>query len=110
METANTHQPVEALKEIARFCGQHKLHLISDEIYAKSEFENPKAPAAVPFTSILSLDLADRIDSQLVHVAYGASKDFCANGLRLGMLHTRNQGLLAAIAGTKYVLSVIFWL
>ncbi|KAK4098344.1 putative aminotransferase class I and II family protein [Parathielavia hyrcaniae] len=93
--------PVETLKAIASFCGQHKLHLISDEIYANSVFENPRAPAAVPFTSVLALDLADRIDAQLVHVTYGASKDFCANGLRLGMLHTRNQGLLAAIAGTS---------
>ncbi|KAK4126480.1 putative aminotransferase class I and II family protein [Parathielavia appendiculata] len=62
---------------------------------------NPRAPAPVPFTSILALNLADRIDPQLVHLAYGASKDFCANGLRLGMLYTRNQGLLAAIAGTS---------
>jgi hypothetical protein len=49
------------------------------------------------------LDLADRIDPQLVHVAYGASKDFCANGLGLGMLHTKNKGLQAAAAGTRQV-------
>ncbi|KAK4226579.1 putative 1-aminocyclopropane-1-carboxylate synthase [Podospora fimiseda] len=90
--------PVETIKEIASFCGRHNLHLISDEIYAKSVFRNPKAPNAIPFTSILSLDLTDRIDSQLVHVTYGASKDFCANGLRLGMLYTRNEGLMSAIA------------
>ncbi|KAK4244483.1 putative aminotransferase [Corynascus novoguineensis] len=93
--------PVETIKEIASFCGRHGLHLISDEIYAKSVFVNPRAPSPVPFTSVLALDLTDRIDSHLVHVAYGASKDFCANGLRLGMLHTRNQGLLAVIAGTS---------
>ncbi len=55
----------------------------------------------MPFTSILSLDIADRIDPQLVHVTYGASKDFCANGLRLGMLHTTNQGLQGAVAGMR---------
>ncbi|KAL2193660.1 putative aminotransferase class I and II family protein [Corynascus similis CBS 632.67] len=93
--------PVETIEEIASFCGRHGLHLISDEIYAKSVFVNPRAPGPVPFTSVLALDLTDRIDSHLVHVAYGASKDFCANGLRLGMLHTRNQGLLAVIAGTS---------
>ncbi|KAK4161058.1 putative 1-aminocyclopropane-1-carboxylate synthase [Cladorrhinum sp. PSN259] len=90
--------PVETIKEIASFCGEHNIHLISDEIYAKSVFSNPKAPKAVPFTSILNLDLTDRIDSQLVHVTYGASKDFCANGLRLGMLYTRNKGVMSAIA------------
>ncbi|KAL2267249.1 hypothetical protein VTJ83DRAFT_4526 [Remersonia thermophila] len=93
--------PAETLLEIASFCGRHGLHLISDEIYAKSVFQNPKARSPVPFVSILSLDLADRIDSQLVHVLYGASKDFCANGLRLGMLYSRNQGLQAAIASTS---------
>jgi len=92
---------VEAIKEIARFCGHHQLHLISDEIYAKSVFSNPKAPDAVPFTSILSLDLADLIDSRLVHVAYGASKDFCANGLRLGMLYTQNKGVMEAVSSTR---------
>ncbi|KAK3987206.1 putative 1-aminocyclopropane-1-carboxylate synthase [Cladorrhinum sp. PSN332] len=90
--------PVETLKEIASFCARHNLHLISDEIYAQSVFSNPKAPNAVPFTSILNLDLADRIDSRLVHVTYGASKDFCANGLRLGMLYTRNKGLMSVAA------------
>ncbi|KAL1843051.1 hypothetical protein VTJ49DRAFT_3186 [Mycothermus thermophilus] len=93
--------PVETLLEIASFCGRHGLHLISDEIYAKSVFSNPRARSSAPFASILSIDLTDRIDSQLVHVLYGASKDFCANGLRLGILHTRNQGLQAAIASTS---------
>ncbi|KAL2259214.1 hypothetical protein VTK26DRAFT_7184 [Humicola hyalothermophila] len=93
--------PVETIQEIASFCGRHNLHLISDEIYANSVFENPQALGAVPFTSVLSLDLADRIDPQLVHVTYGASKDFCANGLRLGALYTRNQGLLGAIPSTS---------
>jgi aspartate/methionine/tyrosine aminotransferase len=102
MDTTEPSQPVETLKEIASFCGRHKLHLISDEIYAKFVFENPKAPGRVPFTSILALDLADRIDPQIVHVAYGASKDFCASGLRLNMLHTRNKGFLDVIAGTRY--------
>ncbi len=97
----NSAQSAEALRQIASFCGQHKLHLISDEIYANSVFENPKAPDPVPFTSVLSLDLADRIDPRLLHVAYGASKDFCSNGLRLGMLHTRNQGLQAVLTGTR---------
>ncbi|KAL2164912.1 hypothetical protein VTH06DRAFT_208 [Thermothelomyces fergusii] len=93
--------PAEAVKEIAGFCGRHGLHLISDEIYANSVFENPQGPSPVPFTSVLALDLDDRIDPNLVHVVYGASKDFCANGLRLGMLHTRNKGLLDVIAGTS---------
>ncbi|KAK4237343.1 putative aminotransferase [Achaetomium macrosporum] len=95
----NPHNPLGRC--YAAFCGRHSLHLISDEIYANSVFDNPQAPGPVPFTSILALDFADQIDPQLIHVAYGASKDFCANGLRLGMLYTKNRGLQAAVAGTS---------
>lgn len=65
--------PVKTLKAIARFCDRHKLHLISDEVYASCVFETDD-PEAVPFTSILSLDLNGLIDPNLVHVLYGFSK------------------------------------
>jgi aspartate/methionine/tyrosine aminotransferase len=65
--------PVETLKAIARFCQKHSLHLISDEVYASCVFETDD-PDAVPFTSILSLDLVGLIDPNLVHVLYGFSK------------------------------------
>jgi len=89
---------VATLKRIVQFCAKHKLHLISDEIYALSVFENPKAAKPVPFTSILELDLSGLIDPQLVHMVYGPSKDFCANGFRMGMLYSRNEGLLKAVS------------
>lgn len=49
----------------------------------------------VPFTSILSIDLEKEAgcDPARVHHLYGASKDFCMNGLRIGVLHTRNAAL-----------------
>jgi len=83
--------------ETARFCAVNNLHLISNEIYAKSVFD-AKRPGIPAFSSILSLNLEGIIDSSLVHVVYGASKDFCANGLRLGVLQTRNVGLLESVA------------
>lgn len=57
-----------------RFCQKHSLHLISDEIYALSIWENPDAPDAPGFTSILSIDTNDLIDPSLVHVLWGMSK------------------------------------
>ncbi|KAJ5086906.1 hypothetical protein NUU61_008213 [Penicillium alfredii] len=65
--------PVKTLEEIARFCNKHRLHLISDEVYASCVFDSGD-PNATPFTSILSLDLARLIDPSLVHVLYGFSK------------------------------------
>uniref|UniRef100_A0A8H7K144 Aminotransferase class I/classII large domain-containing protein n=1 Tax=Bionectria ochroleuca TaxID=29856 RepID=A0A8H7K144_BIOOC len=51
-----------------------------------------------PFVSTLSLDLQGIIDQNRHHVLYGASKDFCANGLRLGVVCTRNKGIIGAIS------------
>lgn len=90
--------PSSTLKAVAKFCGDHGLHLICDEIYALSVFSNKNNPEAKTFTSILSVDLEGLIDDNMVHVMYGPSKDFCANGLRLGALCSKNEGLIGAVA------------
>ncbi|EED13704.1 acc synthase, putative [Talaromyces stipitatus ATCC 10500] len=90
--------PQETLLEMAAFCGRNGIHLISDEIYAHSVFDNPALHHWPVFTSILALDISSHIDKSMVHVLYGASKDFCVNGLRLGLLYSRNAALLGAIS------------
>lgn len=65
--------PQETLKEIMRFCESHKLHLISDEVYALSVF-NQDDPNLPNFTSVLSFDPKDLIDINRLHVIYGFSK------------------------------------
>ena len=66
--------PREVLIELMKFCQRHQIHLISDEIYALSEWQNPEAPDAVTFTSVLSFDTTGIIDPTLVHVLWGMSK------------------------------------
>ena len=83
------------------------MHLIIDQIFAKSVYNNPKACEAAPFTSTLSLDLSDRIDPQFVHIAYGMGKDFCATGLRVGVLHSRNEGLVRAVSSIWFVVLIL---
>ncbi|KAJ5939718.1 Pyridoxal phosphate-dependent transferase major region subdomain 2 [Penicillium verhagenii] len=101
---SNPHNPLgkcyspETIKEIARFCAKYDLHLICDEIYANSVFVNDDKPEAQQFESVLSMNLDNIISKYRVHVMYGMSKDFCANGLRLGVLQTRNNDLLEAVA------------
>ncbi|KAF5603999.1 plp-dependent transferase [Fusarium pseudocircinatum] len=90
--------PSDTLETFASICSERDLHLISDEIYATSVFPNPSVPKAVPFVSTLSLDLEGVIDKSRHHVLYGASKDFCANGLRLGFVCTRNEGIMGALS------------
>ncbi|KAG5759279.1 hypothetical protein H9Q72_012592 [Fusarium xylarioides] len=108
---SNPHNPLgrcyppETLEVFASICDQRDLHFISDEIYAKSTFQNPAMPEAVPFISTMSLDFSGIIDPKRHHVLYGASKDFCANGLRLGLVCTRNQGIMGALSS----ISIFSW-
>eukprot|EP00798_Chlamydomonas_sp_ICE-L_P025313 gene25313-10969_t len=44
--------------------------------------------------------------ARLLHVVYGLSKDFCASGLRVGCLHSRNDEIRQAVEGLSYYTSV----
>ncbi|KAI5793414.1 pyridoxal phosphate-dependent transferase [Pyronema domesticum] len=97
MMVVNPHNPLgrcyppETLKAIMALCQKHQIHLLSDEIYALSLYTNPSASDAPGFTSILSLSTSGLIDPSLVHVLYGMSKDFGANGFRLGAFVSQNN-------------------
>jgi aspartate/methionine/tyrosine aminotransferase len=60
-----------------KFCERHKLHLISDEIYALSVWESPDLPDPVPFKSVLSINAAQIMDPGKIHVVWGLSKVRC---------------------------------
>ena len=99
-----------------KFCQKYKIHLISDEIYALSVWQNPEVPDAFTFDSVLSINTSGIIDPALVHVLWGISKvyfaechtrlkpnkfffkDFGANGLRIGCIISQNNtSLLDAV-------------
>ncbi|KFA64771.1 hypothetical protein S40285_01382 [Stachybotrys chlorohalonatus IBT 40285] len=79
---------------------KHRVHLISDEIYACSVFDSGE-PDAVPYTPILSIDSSEFIEPEFLHVTYGLSKDFGSPGLSLGGIVTRSRPLLRAIDAVK---------
>lgn len=54
-------------------CQKHKIHLISDEVYALSIFDSGDSNA-LPFTSVLAIDSTDLIRPDYLHVLYGMSK------------------------------------
>ena len=85
-----------ALLAYIALCAKYSIHLVSDEIYALSVWGDT-SHGAEPFTSILSIDLAGLIDPNLVHVLWGVSKDFGANGLRLGCIITTNAAFKEAM-------------
>jgi 1-aminocyclopropane-1-carboxylate synthase len=83
-----------------RLCEKYKLHLISDEIYAFTLYPPTDASNAPPFKSILSIE--PQMNPEYIHVAYGASKDFVMNGLRLGFIHTTNPRVKAAYSDMAF--------
>jgi xeroderma pigmentosum group C-complementing protein len=97
----NPHNPLgrcyprETLEALLRFCQKYQIHLISDEIYAMSVYEDDDFDSG--FVSILSIDPTKLgVDPALIHVLYGMSKDFAAAGLRLGCLISQNQKFMQA--------------
>lgn len=119
----NPHNPLgrtyprETLLAYAKFCEERDLHLVSDEIYAMSVWDNAAFPHALPFTSMLSLDVEKEVQAEVggafsfdkarLHVVYGMSKDFCANGLRVGALISQaNPLLLRAMAATSMLMKI----
>lgn len=64
----------DVLKAYLTMCQRLGIHFISDEIYALSTWDNPQALDQHGFTSILSLDVAQYIDPNRVHVLWGSSK------------------------------------
>ncbi|KAM0272615.1 hypothetical protein ACHAQH_008606 [Verticillium albo-atrum] len=104
----NPHNPLgrcysrSVVEGYMRFCQKYSLHLLSDEIYALSVWDNPDAADAPEFASALSIDTNDLIDPDLVHVLWGMSKDFGSNGIRLGCIVSRNEAFQQAIEANSY--------
>ncbi|KAI8363515.1 pyridoxal phosphate-dependent transferase [Mortierella sp. GBAus27b] len=97
---SNPHNPLgriysrELIIEFLKFASRNRLHILFDEIYALSVYDKyltgaarKEQPDKTPFTSVLSLpNIEDYCEKELIHVAYGMSKDFCLNGFRCGCL------------------------
>nr|XP_024370843.1 1-aminocyclopropane-1-carboxylate synthase-like isoform X2 [Physcomitrium patens] len=93
-----TLYPEATLKELLLWAVKRGLHVLSDEIYANSKF----GPSVDEFVSMEKVTknavmeglLSAETAAELVHTAYGMSKDFGMNGFRVGCLHTKNKDLL----------------
>ena len=108
--------PREVMIEYMRLCQKYKIHLISDEIYAFTTFPTEDIPNPTPFVSLLNIKTDGIIDPELCHVVHGMSKvgailtftnqqDFCANGLRFGVLISQaNTDLLKVLRAIGYQL------
>ncbi|KAK3813025.1 MAG: pyridoxal phosphate-dependent transferase [Benniella sp.] len=118
---SNPHNPLgrnysrKVIIEFLKFASKNRLHILFDEIYALSVFDQfltgaakDEQPDRTPFISVLSLpNIEDYCPRELVHVAYGVSKDFCLNGFRCGCLVSPwNKDLIDAMRS----ISVFTWI
>lgn len=97
--------PEGELRDMMAWCLENKVHFVSDEIYALSVFgaEGPPFVSAEQVVAREAASLPGGEDAaNLVHVIFGMSKDFCASGLRLGCLHSRNEALNSALVNLAY--------
>nr|XP_058925910.1 1-aminocyclopropane-1-carboxylate synthase-like protein 1 isoform X2 [Kogia breviceps] len=79
------------LQEYLKFAKRHELHVMVDEVYMLSVFEE-----SVGYHSVLSLERLP--DPQRTHVMWATSKDFGMSGLRFGTLYTENQDVATAVS------------
>ncbi|KAM5248417.1 putative inactive 1-aminocyclopropane-1-carboxylate synthase-like protein 2 [Ctenodactylus gundi] len=85
-----------SVKEYLDFAKRNHLHVIVDEIYMLSVFDE-----SVTFHSVLSMDsLPDPIRT---HVIWGTSKDFGISGFRFGALYTHNKEVASAMGTFGYL-------
>lgn len=95
---SNPHNPLgrcysrASLLGLMSLCSKFDMHFISDEVYALSVWENrvDRYPMPVHFESCLSLDTVD-IAPDRIHAIWGLSKDFGANGLRIGAIISQSN-------------------
>lgn len=80
----------ETLYDLLDFVTERNLHLISDEIHAGSTY------GTEGFVSVAELLETEDFDKNRVHIVYGLSKDLSLAGLRVGLIYSYNENVLAA--------------
>ncbi|CAF3668883.1 unnamed protein product [Rotaria sp. Silwood1] len=86
----------QTIQPILQFAAEKNLHVIIDEIYAFSIFENEK-----PFQSMLNY--TSIIDPKRTHFVWSLSKDFALSGLRIGVLYAGSNELCSAGAAANFI-------
>lgn len=90
----------EELEMMAAFCLKNNIHLIVDEIYMLSVYDED-----TKFKSVLSIKNFEKY-RDIIHVVWGFSKDFSLSGFRVGVAITKNTALQTSLTLTEYYTSV----
>ncbi|KAJ4826883.1 1-aminocyclopropane-1-carboxylate synthase 9 [Turnera subulata] len=103
------------LNHIISFAIAKNIHIVSDEIYSGTVFDNPdfiSITEALMDRNTENSDIRDRI-----HIVYSLSKDLGFPGFRVGMIYSSNEAVVSAAtkmssfglvsSQTQYLLSVM---
>jgi aspartate/methionine/tyrosine aminotransferase len=86
----------ETIEPVLKFAAEKELHVIIDEIYSLSLFENQKSfQSVLNYTSI--------VDQERTHFVWSISKDFALSGLRLGVVYAGSKDLCIPGAGLNFI-------
>ncbi|KAG6476579.1 probable aminotransferase ACS12 [Zingiber officinale] len=80
----------ETLLDIIDFATEKNIHVIADETFAGSIHGNEV------FVSMAEVLNTDGVDRTRVHIVYSLSKVFCIPGVRVGIVYSFNECVLAA--------------
>nr|BCS80024.1 1-aminocyclopropane-1-carboxylic acid synthase [Portulaca umbraticola] len=75
----------ETLTSVLAFTQEKNIHLVSDEIYGATVFNQPR------FTSISEIMTHEPHNPDLIHVVYSLSKDLGFPGFRVGIVYSYND-------------------
>ncbi|WCJ35608.1 1-aminocyclopropane-1-carboxylate synthase [Euphorbia peplus] len=86
---------LDELTHLINFAISKEIHIISDEIYSSTVFDNPE------FISITQALIENRIQNtheiwNRIHIVYSLSKDLGLPGFRVGMIYSYNEQVVAA--------------
>ncbi|KAF5734226.1 1-aminocyclopropane-1-carboxylate synthase [Tripterygium wilfordii] len=81
----------ETLRSIVTFINERNIHLVCDEIYASTVFNQPN------FVSISEIIEEDNVqcNRDLVHIVYSLSKDMGFPGFRVGVIYSYNKAVVS---------------
>ena len=85
----------DIIKPVLKFAAEKELHVIFDEIYAFSIFENQSFHSMLTYQSI--------IDPKRTHFVWSFSKDFALSGLRLGVLYAGSPEICAPAESYNFI-------